>query len=206
MSWRQGGAATIDGAVLDVLKHAQVQRLPAGSVDIEELAEEGAGKVTFLTDATSIRILHDNNNHPISWYFENKCADGAILLSVGGASHLHVIELKSKLTPDKWNSARRQIQGMLFNSLAVAGALSLSEPQLIKCYIAYNTETVSRFIRTNPAVQKQMVGTGAPALGLAAISYSDFAKSLLTLPDGQVVPIQLVTRDEHGNASVDLRI
>jgi len=204
MSWRFGSAPRVDNVDLSTIREVQAARFPAGQVDIEEFALSGAGKVTFHTSVSSIRVIPDNDNHPISWYFENKCADGAVIIQYESGLELHIVELKTKLTPDKWTLARRQLQGMLANSLSIVGALSLESPALVVCYVAFSVETVGDFISTNTVVQKQLVGAERASPDTKIASYRDFKNAVLTLLDGQVVPVKLVYRDIHGNASVTI--
>lgn len=204
MSWRGGSVKRLSEACLELVQKQHVEFHEPGIVEIVEQSEAGAGTVRLLTPDIALKILPDNDNHPIRWYCENKCADGAIILQTPHGFHVYVIELKSCLSTSQWAKARKQIRGMLINTLATMGALSLSEPIGVTCYIAMDSEKVGDFLSKSLGAKKRPVGIGKDHVDSNGQSLEDFRNNVITLPDGKAVPVAFIQRDAEGNASINL--
>src|SRR4051812_43834086 len=113
----------VDPELLKRISAKAVNECPAGAVHIEEKDKAAPGIITFDSKDATLRFLPWDNNHPIRWFWHSRCADGALLVRRGHELHVHLVELKSKLSTGKWSVAKQQYEGMLANVLAAMAIL-----------------------------------------------------------------------------------
>lgn len=128
-------------------------------VIIEERDENGQGRAIFDLRSSSIQIF-PRAQHPLLWHLaEKKCSDGAFVTFNDGEAHLHLVELKCKLTPSTWAKVVRQFHGMYLNAVASIRLLEIVNIATTTCYISATEDAMSGPVPT--ALIKTGVGVGA---------------------------------------------
>ena len=108
----------------------------AGAISIDEKASDGAGSAIFSSKQACI-VVRAESSSPLIWSLaQRKCADGALITFNKDGAHLHIVELKSKVTLKAWAHALQQFEGMYLTSLAISRLLKIFEVQSVTCYIA----------------------------------------------------------------------
>lgn len=133
-----------------------------GPIVFEEKSDGGEGMATFHSNSPCI-MIKASNQAPLLWAFSNKkCAEGALLTINNGEFHLHIIELKSKLSRAEWSKAMSQLSGMYLAALATCRVLGINNLNSVVCYIGYkkNAMTVDR--SADPVLLKTFVGKSNP--------------------------------------------
>jgi hypothetical protein len=128
----------------------------------EEKRDGGEGKATFQSNKPCVRMKAKDQS-PLLWAFSNrKCAEGALLTISNDECHLHIVELKSKLSQAEWSKARDQLSGMYLTALATCRVLGISEFNSVICYIGYKQNAMSPENSADPVLIKTFVGTRNP--------------------------------------------
>jgi len=153
----------------------------AGEFSIVEKDAVGAATATFRSAGPCILIVADRQA-PIIWALaQRKCADGAFLTFDELGAHLHIVEIKSRVTVSKWASIQHQMEGMYLSSVAVARLLSVQALGSVTCYLAGKEDAVTgaRDVSASPTLLKTPVGKAKTFGGL-----EDWDKSEVQLPYG----------------------
>lgn len=119
----------------------------------------GAGKCVFVSPTGAFFIKSKDGKPPV-WAVKNaKCAEASFLTTDGdGAGHLHIVEMKSKLTKNEFQKVIDQWRGMLLASLAILGIADKPRPNRITVYIAYTSENILSKDPAQPITFKIKVG------------------------------------------------
>lgn len=127
--------------------------------EVVEKNHGGAGKCSFVSP-TGVLFIKSKDGKPPIWAVKNaKCAEASFLnTDASGAGHLHIVEMKSKLTKSEFQKVIDQWRGMLLASLAILGIADKPRPEKVTVYIAYNSENVSVRDPAQPITLKVMVG------------------------------------------------
>jgi hypothetical protein len=128
-----------------------------------------------------------------------KCADSAIIEYEEDGLRVHIVELKSKLTPTEWAKVRLQFLGTVNNLYAIAGISRLPAPKKITCYIAYKQDDMDNIIHSPSSILKVPVG-GSKSLG----GIEDWKSGYIDLMDHKAVSIVKILRDTSGNGTATL--
>ncbi|HLK82254.1 MAG TPA: hypothetical protein VKT99_12280 [Xanthobacteraceae bacterium] len=122
----------------------------------------GASEAIFKTDKPCIVVKADRQGRqaPLLWALaERKCADGAFFLFEKNEVHLHIVEIKSKITLGEWAKILKQFEGMFLTALAVARLLQVHELARVTCYVAGRTDSITNKSQSaSPALLKTPVG------------------------------------------------
>lgn len=170
------------------------------TVEISEKATGGAGTITFNVSLPYLAFRATDNNPPMHWLAASKCADGAFVLFDDEQAHLHIVELKSKLTAKEWKKVKLQFEGMLLNAMAVAGVIELSHFSSVTCYIAYAEDAISVEKNASPVFYKNLPGTSA-----AAPEIAEWLAEQLTALDKFKMTLIKLKRNSDGNATHSIR-
>lgn len=157
-----------------------VQEVPAGIVEIIEANPSGAGTARFTLLGPAVKIVAKEAG-PLLWALASgRCADGALItFDEHGDPHLHLVELKSKLTPKAWAHVRTQYDGMLFAAMSVARLLGLPNPKSVRCYVLFSQDAIT----TNPAQSSSPTLLKTTVGGTSTIGgLEDWMNSLVQLP------------------------
>jgi hypothetical protein len=101
------------------------------------------GEAVFRSDTPCI-IIKAAPQAPLLWALaQRSCADGAFLSFREGEVHLHIVELKSKITLGTWAKVVQQFEGMFLTALAVARLLELRELARVTCYLAGTVDAIT---------------------------------------------------------------
>lgn len=168
------------------------------AIEIVEANESGAGKAIFTTNKEALHIKHVRNAPPIKWMKNQKCADGAIVI-VDPDVVLHVVELKKTIGNGKWDDIRSQIEGMIFNAIAILAVIGIDRPNEIICHIAYETDRMPAAGSANSISLKFPVG-GAKPIGGAL----DWANSRITLDNFGGITLRKIHRNNASTGVGDL--
>jgi hypothetical protein len=131
----------------------------AGSIVITETNPTGMGTAVFKSDTACI-IMKAQQQSPLLWALaQRKCADGAFFSFNKGEAHLHIVELKNKVTLGTWTKVVQQFEGMFLASLAAARLLEIHKPTRVTCYLAGSEDRVTNESQSaSPALLKTPVG------------------------------------------------
>lgn len=162
---------------------------------LEEKSPDGAGKTYFTTDAPCI-VINARPPGPLLWSLKNrKISEGSILTKDEHGYHLHILEMKSKLTQSEWTKVILQFEGMLLTSLAVVRILGVKEVASVTCYISYKQSMMSSSKAADLIFLKTFVGMPNPVSGDSA-----WTSEKLDLPITGVASIRKAQRDEANDA------
>jgi len=131
----------------------------AGSIVITETNPTGMGEAVFKSDTPCI-VMKAQEQSPLLWALaQRKCADGAFFSFDKGEAHLHIVELKSKVTLATWAKVVQQFEGMFLTSLAAARLLEIYKPTRVTCYLAGTEDSItSESESASPTLLKAPVG------------------------------------------------
>lgn len=164
-------------------------------IEIIETKESGKGKAVFKLKAPAI-VLKAHDQPPLIWSLKVKnCADGAFVTFDEDGAHLHIVELKSKLTQSTWSKAAVQFEGMFLTSLATARLLKISNFKSVTCYIAFTQDKMAAVTTANPTLLKTLVGR-PEGLG-AGVAWDRGEMKLPFEVEAKIVKSQ---RDLHGDS------
>ncbi|WP_394648246.1 hypothetical protein [uncultured Sphingomonas sp.] len=176
----------------------------SGDMFVEELEAQGAGRIEFASSGEALCLRPVSDNMPLLWFHEDECADGAFIMDDDKGIHIHLVELKSTVNVGKWSKARRQFEGMYANAIAVLGFFDMGIPHRITCHLALKKENISRSTRSNPALQKRLIGRPVSATGDFLPTQEQFTGGVIDLMDIKNVPVRLIWRDHAGNGAATL--
>lgn len=159
-------------------------------IAVEELNASGAAEVTFPNDSLAIYIKHLDNQPPLKWTKNRRCADAAIVVQEGDDLKLHVVELKSKLTRTEWLKAKEQCAGMVANTIAVLAVGGLGRPSAVVYHVSFTEDVVNDNNKTNTVLMKVPLG-GKSIIG----DVSDWKNSHTAILGYSSVEIRKILRD-----------
>ncbi|UXT49616.1 hypothetical protein FY136_10345 [Agrobacterium tumefaciens] len=166
-----------------------------GDFYIEEKDEGGQGKAFFSSENACI-IIRTNPKPPLLWALQNrKCADGAFVTFNEEGYHLHLVELKSRLTQAEWSHVLLQFEGMYLTSLAACRLMNINSIQSVNCYIAFKRDKMAPAESASPILLKQLVGKDNPLNG-----HTSWVNAKVSLPFKTVAVLHKGQRDTDGNA------
>lgn len=175
--------------------NADKVKVHEGAATVREATPGGEGEVT-LTFAGKAACFSGDAQPPIKWSSQLKCADGAVLRTNGPKTHLHLVELKSKLTVKELLKCSEQFHGGYINGLALCGVLELEKPDATVCLIGFKTETVTPSIAANPSLAKIIPGNPA------SIVLGNWALGRIDIPGAGTCNLTTVQLDAASNAAV----
>ncbi|MCW2272696.1 hypothetical protein GJ654_01220 [Rhodoblastus acidophilus] len=169
---------------------------PAARFFIEEKSCSGAGRAYFSHTAACI-MLKATNKAPMVWALSNRsCAEGAFVSFDESGFHLHIIEMKSKLTYNEWIKALKQLSGMYLTAIATARILGIYSFNSIRCYIAFKEDAITPNRDADPVLLKTFVGTENIASGV-----DQWSSGMIRLPLSAKAFLKKGQRD--GNNDID---
>lgn len=196
---------TVSDDLLKRLKRDLVKKCPR-TIEIIETATDGRGKgagvieIRTINHCLSIRLP----KNPVRWLQLQKCGDAAIFEFENNNIHLHIVELKSKITIGEWEKAKDQALGAYLNSLAIKTLLEIAEFSSITLHIAYDEDAISAIGTTAPSSMK--IGIGAKHTVGTPSAYTEWTSQAVNIPGiGVNIPLRFIVRDPSGNASAALR-
>lgn len=133
---------------------------------VVEKNKGGAGNCFFMSSSGAL-FIKSKDGKPTVWAVKNaKCAEASFLTTdASGTGHLHIVEMKSKLTKDEFQKVIDQWRGMLLASLAILGISDKPRPAKVTVYIAYNSEEITAKDPAQLVTYKVKVG-GDPQAGI----------------------------------------
>jgi hypothetical protein len=166
---------------------------------IEEMRPLGAGKAFFSASSPFLVIKAKDNTPPV-WAFKNrKCADGAFLTFDSDGCHLHILEMKSRLTQGEWAKAMLQLSGMYLTALASCRLLGVFEFKSVTCYIAFKEDAMSSNESADMIFMKTLVGQENPLGGV-----NEWTSNKIELPFRTMALIQKGQRDGAHNVHFEV--
>jgi hypothetical protein len=164
-------------------------------VEVIEKSPKGKGTASFSLGSPAI-VLKAHNQPPLIWALsKKKCADGSFVTFKDDKAHLHLVELKSKLTQSAFAKATEQLEGMFLSALAASRLLQIQTFETVDCYVAYSIDAMQPDTTADPALLKTLVGTKTIlGDGLA------WKNGEVRLPFGVVAKLHKAKRDSSGNA------
>jgi hypothetical protein len=152
----------------------------SGRIVIREPNPLGKGEAVFESDTPCI-MIRAKEQAPLLWALaQRKCADGAFFSFDNGEAHLHIVELKSKVTLGTWAIVVQQFEGMFLASLAAARLLEIHKPSYVTCYLAGTEDSItSESQSASPALLKAPVGKSRTFGG-----WESWDKEVIALPLG----------------------
>lgn len=104
-----------------------------------DVTGRGPGRIEIAKKGDFLHFTPgDNNNSRIPWIKQKKCCDAILISTEDNNTHIHIFELKTKLTFKDWEKICDQLEGGALSSLAVCGVLDIFQPYKIYIYIAYH--------------------------------------------------------------------
>jgi hypothetical protein len=129
-------------------------------LDVAEAEEGGKGRVTFSLSSSCIRVRLPRQ--PIKWLRNQRSADAIIIQTRGEAVHLHLIELKSKMSASEWLKTKEQSDGAYLNALAIGALWKLPDFASVNLHVAYREDRLRSADVTAPSVLKRGLGERLP--------------------------------------------
>lgn len=170
-----------------------------GSFYIEEKAAGGEGKTYFSTNAPCL-LIKAKPPGPLLWSLKNrKISEGSIVTKDERGYHLHILEMKSKLTQGEWAKVLLQFEGMLLTTLAVVRILGILEFSTVTCYIAYKEDAMGTRGSADLILLKTFVGMPNPISGS-----EEWTKEQVELPMTGAAQIRKAVRDGANDADFGL--
>lgn len=166
-------------------------------VEIVEKTASGAGTITITVGQPC--LVFQPGREPTKWLAHTQCADGAFIVFEEDGSHLHIVELKSRLTAAEWDHARKQMEGMLVNAMALKGVINIPDYTKVICYVAFKKDDILPSKTASPITLK--VGVGLP---FAVAGTEGWLKGSITLLNKFVATVVKIQRDAEGNGAHSL--
>lgn len=166
-------------------------------ISIVEADAGGAGTITVTSSQSAIKL--SPTDLATQWLVNQQCADGAVILFGGGEATLHIFELKSKLSTQKWDDAVSQCEGMIRRANALRACLGLTEYSDVTFYLAYKVDALTPYIQANPILLKSLLGGGS-----ISSSLTSWLNKVITMPNFPDVPVVLVVRDAQGDGAIEI--
>lgn len=162
---------------------------------IEEKSAGGEGKAYFSTNDKCV-VIKAGSSGPLLWSLRNgKISEGSIITRDATGYHLHLLEMKSKLTQVEWARALKQFEGMHLTSLAVARLLGVLELASVTCYIAYKRDALAGNKSADLILMKTFVGMPNPIGG-----GDEWESERVELPFTGSASIRKAQRDTNADA------
>lgn len=162
---------------------------------LEEKCESGKGK-SYFSCAGQCIVIKAGRSGPLIWSLRNaKIGEGSIITKDQDGYHLHLLEMKSKLTQSEWAKALLQFEGMHLTTLAVARLLGVIEVQSVTCYIAYKQDALSAIGSADLILMKTFVGMANPVGGGDA-----WSSNTISLPITGNAALRKAQRDNNADA------
>jgi hypothetical protein len=185
----------------DILKRLRAESITVSDkfIDISETRgdERGLGTLILQVEAPCVRLRLPET--PIRWLATQKCADAIVFEFSGEKPVLHLVELKSAMTPGGWKNVKEQLSGAYHNALAVGGVLHLAEFAAIRAHVACREDRIRPDATASPSTLKLGLGLRLPD------GVSDWIARRFTLDGVANVPLSVILRDADGNASAHLK-
>lgn len=163
---------------------------------IEEKSRGGEGKAYFRHDKDCI-VLKSGKSGPLLWSLKNgRIGEGAILTHEEDGFHLHLLEMKSRLTQGEWSKAVTQFEGMFLTSVAAIRLLGAIDLQSVTCYVAFRRDDVSNALSADMILMKTFVGMSNPFSGL-----ENWENETVSLPFATTASLKKGLRDEAGDVN-----
>lgn len=160
----------------------------------EEKKRGGEGKAFFVSAAPCL-IVKANDKAPMVWAFSNrKCAEGAFIKFDHDGCHLHILEMKSKLTQGEWAKVLNQLEGMYLTALAACRVLNIAEFQSVTCYIAFTEDAMAPDQSADMILMKTFVGEENPVGG-----DDEWSKNQVPLPFDVTAGLKKGLRNAQSN-------
>lgn len=131
-----------------------------GTFSIVERNEAGKGAAKFNSTSYCI-VIRTQEQSPQIWALkQRKCGDGAFLTFDRRGAHLHLVELKSRLSLGDWAHALQQFEGLYLTAIAVMRLLGLQAAASVTCYLAAREDRVTQTqeVTASPTLIKAPVG------------------------------------------------
>lgn len=162
---------------------------------LEEKSPLGSGKAYFQSNSACI-VLKAGTSGPLLWSLKNKkIAEGAILTSDDEGYHLHLVEMKSKLTQGEWAKVISQFEGMYLTSLATVRILDVLILASVTCYIAYKQDAMAANQSADMIFMKTFVGQPNPVGGV-----DSWTTNTVALPFREHARLVKAARDINNDA------
>ena len=195
--WRYGPAEMLEFYERDLCNLSKDYVWPVGPGDDIEIIEKqvgGAGVARFRSESGAI-VIKAKDKAPVVWALEvKKCAEAAIISFRDGECHLHLLEMKSKLTQGQLSHALIQLEGMFLSALAVARLIGIMTFASTTCYIAYKEDALNPSESADMIFMKSFVGMNNPLGG-----YEDWEAETLDLPLSTKAVLKKGQRDAEAN-------
>jgi hypothetical protein len=182
---------------IEHLSSDYVWRESAGaSIKFAEKQRGGVGEAEFVAANDAI-VIKAKDQAPVIWALRVKnCAEGAIITQQGTSYHLHVLEMKSKLTQGEWAKAMLQLEGMFLSAVAVARLAGITDFASATCYIAYVEDAMGPAGSADLIFMKTFVGMDNPIGGV-----EEWINEVMPLPFGVRAGIRKGQRDADRNVN-----
>jgi len=162
---------------------------------LEEKRAGGEGK-TFFASARPCIVIKAGSTGPLLWSLKNgKISEGAILTQDESGYHLHILEMKSKLTQGEWAKVMLQFEGMHLTSMAVTRLLGVTEIKTVTCYITFKQNAMDASKSADMILMKTFVGM-PNIIG----SGDAWESETIELPLTGIAGIKKASRDSDNNA------
>jgi hypothetical protein len=171
--------------------------LAGGPMDVVETAEGGVAKVTFTSAGNCLYLKHLDDQPPLKWTRNRRCADAAIIVQESDGLCLHVVELKSKLTTKEWLKAQTQLEGMIANAIALLAVVDGPRPTHVVCHVSYITESIGSTATADPILLKIKIG-GSHQIG----DTTGWHEGQLKLFGYEDIQLRKIVRDEGTGVGV----
>lgn len=181
---------TLSSCNVDLLDPNWVTSQESGPVEVIERALGGAARVVFPFAHRFLHLKHLDDQPPLKWSKNRRCADAAIIIEEGPELCLHVVELKSKLTTKTWLTVKQQLSGMIANATAMLAVTGGPQPKKIICHVSFTEDAVGTAATADPILLKLMVGAATP-IGKT----DDWASAKLELFGFRDIPLRKIPRD-----------
>jgi len=171
-------------------------------VSIEEKQGDGrgGGVGTITLQVHSPCLCVRVPAEPIRWLSTKSCGDSIIFEFNHNIVHLHLLEMKSRITLNTWQKAKVQIHGAYLNALAMSGVLGIGDFGSVTVHIAYKEDSLHSNFNATPVVLK--VGLGDHG----SVDVGEWITRRVAIQD---VPtpcdLRLIIRDGAGDGKANLR-
>lgn len=135
---------------------------------VEETTPDGSGVVKFSNPGAVIQIGNFKKRIPIEWLKNKACADGVIVTGERNNPTIHIVEIKTKLTMNKWVHSKKQFEGAALNAKSVLKILGIPDFDKVFCYISFISEEISAKKAVNPIHLKPLLGRGPSSANAGA--------------------------------------
>ncbi len=164
------------------------------SFSIKEVKAGGEGEAKFKASKPTI-VIKAKDQSPVVWALKNrKCAEAAMISVEAEYCHLHLLEMKSKLTQSELAKAVLQLEGMYLSALAVSKIIGIDQIASVTCYIGYKENALSPKASADMIMFKTFVGMENP---IGAVD--EWEEKEIDLPFGMKSSVKAEKRDLNGD-------